>query len=322
MLREGPCSSLPKQRHENTTSPMKYLVTILCLSLALLLLPSTTRAWSGAGHQVIAAEAYRQLTPVQKAKVTDIVKSHPDYEKWKESFTPDSSLDLALFTFMRASTWADEIRRKKSDNNHPRWHYTNYPLKPKKFPVEPGPDPNDDILFGIGQCEKVLADTKASPEDRAVYLAWLIHLVADIQMPLHCCSLFTDAYPTGDKGGNSFFIKPATRGIPLHSFWDGLLGTSGKAQAHLNYAILIEHNYPKKSLKELKNDKTPKAWSLESRELAIEKAYLRGELKGGMGKESAVELPERYTKEAKAVAERQTALAGYRLAEEIQKWVR
>jgi hypothetical protein len=75
------------------------------------------------------------------------------------------------------------------------------PLKPTKFPVEAGPDPTDDILYGIGQCEKTLADTKAAPEEREMYLSWLIHLIGDEHMPLHCCSLFTSEYPTGDKGG-------------------------------------------------------------------------------------------------------------------------
>jgi hypothetical protein len=134
--------------------------------------------------------------------------------------------------------------------------------------------------------------------------------------------LFTSEYPTGDKGGNSFFIKPATRGIPLHSFWDGLLGTSGKPQSHLNYAILIEHEHPRRSLPELKKAKTPKDRSLESRGIAAEKAYLRGGLKGGTSKETTQELPEGYTKAAKAVAEKQAALAGYRLADEIEKWVK
>jgi hypothetical protein len=39
-------------------------------------------------------------------------------------------------------------------------------------------------------------------------------------------------------------------------------------------------------------------------------------------KETAQELPEGYTKAAKVVAEKQAALAGYRLADEIGKWAR
>jgi hypothetical protein len=300
---------------------MKHLSAILFL--ALLFVAQTTQAWSGAGHQVIAAEAYRQLSPALQAKVSEILKSHPDYPKWKESFAGDSAnLDLGMFTFMRASTWPDEIRRHGNQYDHPHWHYVDYPLKPTKFSVEPSPDPTDDILFGIGQAEKVLSDTKASAEDRAAYLSWLIHLIGDVHMPPHCCSLFTEAYPTGDRGGNSFYIKPATRGIALHSFWDGLLGTSGKSQAHLNYAIQLEAEHTRKSLPELKKGKTPKDWSLESRGIAAEKAYLHGELKGGTDKDNAVELPEGYSKAAKVVTEKQAAMAGYRLADEIQKWVK
>jgi hypothetical protein len=134
--------------------------------------------------------------------------------------------------------------------------------------------------------------------------------------------LVTDVYPAGDKGGNSFYIKPATRGISLHSFWDGLLGTSGRPQTHLNYAIMIEHEHPRNSLPELKKAKTPKDWSLESRGIAVEKAYLHGELKGGTDRETAVELPEGYSKAAKVVAEKQAALAGYRLADEIREYLK
>jgi len=90
----------------------------------------------------------------------------------------------------------------------------------------------------------------------------------------------------------------------------------------LNYAIRIEADYPKKSLPELKKAKTPKDWSLESRGVAIEKAYLHGELKGSPYANDAPALPEGYTKEAKVVAERQAALAGYRLAEEIEKFLK
>jgi len=102
-------------------------------------------------------------------------------EKWEKSFTSESpNLDLPTFIFMRSSTWADEIRRRKSPHNRPKWHYVDYPLKPPKFPVEPGPDPNDDILYGISQCEKTLADAKATPEERAVCLSWLIHLIVEL----------------------------------------------------------------------------------------------------------------------------------------------
>ena len=54
----------------------------------------------------------------------------------------------------------------------------------------------------------------------------------------------------------------------------------------------------------------------------MQKGYLNGRLKGGTSAESAPALPEGYTTEAKAIAERQAALATDRLADEIQKVVR
>lgn len=271
----------------------------------------------------VAAIAYSQLSPALKNQVSEILKSHPDYGKWEASFEPgNTGLDFGSFVFMRASTWPDEIRRHHNAYDHPRWHYVDYPLEPAAFRMEPGPTPGDDALYGIAQSEKALTDAKSSPEERAVYLSYLIHLIGDLHQPLHCGSLVDGTYPHGDKGGNDFYIKPASRGIPLHAFWDELLGTSTKPQSRLNYAIEIETEYPRKALPELAKAKTPKDWSLESRQLAIKKGYLKGKLKGATSADVAPALPERYTKSAKTVAERRAALAGYRLADEIQNCVR
>ena len=210
---------------------MKHLVPVWT-GVALFLLSSVRApAWSSAGHQVIAAEAYRQLPPALKAKANEILKAHPDYEKWRDSFTGGSAgLDLETFVFMRASMWPDEIHHHGNPYDHPAWHFVDYPLKPALFPVEPGPEPNNDALYGIIQAEKALTDAKTSPEERAVFLSWLIHLVGDKHQPLHCGTLFNSAFPNVDKGGNDFYVKPGARGVRLHSVWDGLLGTSGKLQ--------------------------------------------------------------------------------------------
>jgi hypothetical protein len=56
--------------------------------------------------------------------------------------------------------------------------------------------------------------------------------------------------------------------------------------------------------------------------VAVEKVYLRGQLRGSTRAESAPELAAAYTKAAKAVAERQAAFGGYRLAEELQQVLR
>jgi hypothetical protein len=103
---------------------LKKLVWIF---LGLLLARACVFAWNSAGHMTIAAEAYRQLSPELKRKVTEILKAHPDYGKWGSIFNRGTTgIELAAFVFMHASTWPDEIRRHHNPYDHPQWHYIDY----------------------------------------------------------------------------------------------------------------------------------------------------------------------------------------------------
>ena len=134
-----------------------------------------------------------------------------------------------------------------------------------------------------------------------------------------CLLTFT---PKAIRGGNDFYVKPNSVGVRLHSLWDGLLGSSVNPRTQWNYAIELAKKHPRKSLPELTQHTSPKAWSLESRVLAIDKGYLRGELKGSTEADSAPALPDGYTKAAKVVAEKRGALAGYRLADEVKNYLK
>jgi hypothetical protein len=136
------------------------------LAAALFVLPAATGwAWSNGGHQVVAAAAYRELSPTLKRKVSEILKAHPEYERWKKNYrTDNNSLELEAFVFLRASTWPDDIRDRDNPYHHPRWHYVDYPLKPRRFPFEPDPEPNDDALFAIAKSEEELSSRKTPPE--------------------------------------------------------------------------------------------------------------------------------------------------------------
>jgi hypothetical protein len=301
---------------------LKHLSFVL---IALISVARSASAWSSAGHMVIAAGAYRDLSPKLQEKVTACLKAHPEYETWAKAYSSGpSNIDFPTYIFLRSSTWPDEIRRRSNDYDHPHWHYINYPLKPSRFSFAPGPTPDDDILYGISQCEKVLSDKRAPAELHAADLSWLVHLIGDLHQPLHCATLINATYspPAGDKGGNDFYIKPAREGIRLHSFWDQLLGRSANPHTAYNEAIRLEAELPRKSLHELSKAKTPVKWSLESRTLAIEKVYLDGRLAGSPSSETAPALPEDYAKAAKSVAERRAALAAARLADEIRKYLK
>jgi hypothetical protein len=294
----------------------------IVLAIGSLLLPNFSQAWGTAGHMVIAAEAYQQLSPEDKAQVFEVLKAHPDFAKWSAAYHANSKFDLPAYVFMRSSSWPDEIRRTENPYDHPEWHFIDYPLRPPEFPFEPDPRPTNNVLYGLQQSEQTLADTNASPELRAVYLSWLIHLVGDIHQPLHCASFYGANYPEGDRGGNDFFVKPGPIGVRLHGIWDGLLGSSLNPRIAWNYAVELDAKFPKTSLPELTRDLGTKSWSLESRELAIKYGYWQGRLPGATNEAAAPLLPTNYLKQAKTVAEKQGALAGYRLADDIQHYLK
>jgi hypothetical protein len=294
----------------------------LLLIIVSLLLPNFAMAWGDPGHILIAAEAYRELSPEEKAQVFEVLKAHPDFARWAKVYHPNTNMDLPTYVFLRCSTWPDEIRGSGIQYDHPNWHFMDYPLRPPSFPFEPDPLPTNDVLFGVAQCEKILGDTNANPEARGAYLSYMVHLVGDMHQPLHCASYFTDAYPKGDRGGNDFYVKPADIGVRLHGIWDGLLGASVNRRAQWDYAVELQIKFPRASLPELTADTTPKSWSLEGRELAIQYGYLRGELKGSRNPDTAPALPADYIANAKVVAERQAAKAGYRLADEIHTYLK
>src|SRR5262249_2944344 len=86
-------------------------------------------------------------------------------------------------------------------------------------------DPKDiNAVQALKLCMTRLKDQNTSGAKKAVYLCWVLHLVADIHQPLHAPSLYSKGRFNqlgGDHGGNSIHVK---QGGKLHSFWDGLLG--------------------------------------------------------------------------------------------------
>lgn len=309
------------------------LITLLMLALCA---QSQAHAWSGPGHAAVAAMAYRDLAsnPTLRNNLVNLLRSHVKFNDWQNEFNLKKSdfpteLDLGMFLFIRAATWPDEIRGTHDPAlqhfDHPNWHFVNYPLNPPSFSTGPSPSPTDDVIFGISESMKTLANTTAQPVERAASLSWLIHLVGDIHQPLHCVALITAGFPPpkGDEGGNKFLVfrnqaaKDTDETTKLHSFWDQQLGATSPPNPvkALNDARDIASANPRSSLNELTQGATVEAWSFESRNRAVNDAY---KFQGVALKRRRV-LPFGYAANAKRVAVRRIALAGYRLADEMQQ---
>ena len=279
-------------------------------------------AWNRAGHMTMAAMAYdelRQVHPATVERVTAILRQHPQFEsRWKPQLVGMSEEDQAKFLFMLAARWPDDIRGD-SAFDHPEWHYIDYPYRPPGQPASvPATPPGEENLIRAFQQNVAVVQSAATDSQKALALCWIFHLMGDSHQPLHAAMLFTTQFPEGDRGGNLFYIRPDVSSPMtenLHAYWDNILLTDDHYDAARQRAAALENAHPRRSLDELAEPHF-EAWvRRESFNLAVSTVYRKGKLKGGIDRNHGTPLPRDYESQAKRVAERRVALAGYRMAD-------
>jgi hypothetical protein len=284
---------------------------------------------------IVTALAYDQLTAAERDKLIFILQNHAKYQTWVEAYPAAGLPDLPLpkFVAMLASLYADDIRNHDNPETFPEWHYIDYPLIPPDFPMKPAPTPDNDILVGLAKSANAVVKltSQYDTRPRAKFLSFLLHFVGDAHQPLHCETLFDDNFklPDGDRGGNNAWVKPpGGAAIKLHAFWDQLFGPGPQLYrlppltmilASLHRAQELAPAFPRAKLPELATHLTPESWTLESRALVISDVWRRHKLAYGLTEGTAAGLPADYADKARAIAERQVALAGHRLADQLHE---
>jgi hypothetical protein len=161
--------------------------------------------------------------------------------------------------------------------------------------------------------------------ERAEALRFIIHFVGDLHQPLHTTARDTDAFPAGDRGGNDFKILPplvlsreARPPQNLHALWDRGVGLFGEASRPLdmNSRMLIDTQaetlmaaLPRESLPAAGDDK-PMDWVMEGAAIAKSEVYRL--------KENQPPSNE-YMRASRIIVARRAVLAGYRLADLLNK---
>ena len=311
--------------------PVAGLMLLLCLALP-------AWSWSRGGHMTVAYIAYQKLSSTAKSKVDALLVKNPDYSTWVANIpdTPQNRELRAQTAFLRASLWADDIKSKRdytedglpgSNGNkppntpeagqnvgfsdkfiHKYWHFHDTPFSSDHTPTQPPLTPS-----ALTQIPKLRDGLKNGDDDLKSYdLSWLIHLVGDVHQPLHATSRFTVMQPNGDDGGNGVKLCQSTctggGGQALHSFWDGLFGTSLVLEdaIDLGDTLLAENPTPPVAA----SIADPGKWLDESFRLAKKKAYAPPIRKnGGISTTNPT-----YRQAARETGEAQIVLAGYRLA--------
>ncbi|MBU3557837.1 S1/P1 nuclease [Polynucleobacter sp. Ross1-W9] len=168
----------------------QYKKLVLSIGVVVGALSTSALAWGPTGHQTTGYIAQSLLTPEVQIRLNEIMPA----------------ADLG-----QVATWMDDERLnlKKTIPDSAQWHFYNLPVcdnKPKKDLCKN----NNCAIYRIDEYSQVLADPKASKEDKIFAVRVIVHVVGDLHQPLH-------AGDNGDRGGNQLKVGEHTN---LHSTWD------------------------------------------------------------------------------------------------------
>jgi len=284
-------------------------------------------AWDDTGHKLTTYIAWEQMSPTAREKAFKILMSAPEDAHLSVFYLQDSR-SVAVKQrelFMIASTWADIIRDRDFKNRYAKyhkgdWHYadTFWRVTNGKVDIlENFAEPKGKAVEQLFAFDKLLRDAAAADADKAIALAWILHLGGDIHQPLHTSARVTETEPKGDQGGNLFVLSPkeATGGdrLNLHWFWDSIVRRSITRQndaCDTDYlppiAQAMMKKYPAAKMQPRLKLGRFNDWQQEGFQIASTKFYPES-LKLG------VAPSENYKKTAFEIAEEQIALAGYRM---------
>ncbi len=289
------------------------------LLAAALAISAHAHAWDAAGHMLVDQIAWTRTTPEVRARAHELAANL------------DNTFNNGQpYNFITAGTWMDDMRAKK-DYAWSKWHYVNidWTADGAAFAL---PEPPH-LVWAIGESLKTLQARETAPAKASEALAMVMHFVGDAHQPMH-------ATDRGDRGGNGALIH----GVPfsdlwpgaianLHAFWDKAFRfdkADGKIievwkgpplsdrPKNAEEGIIAEQaakliaKYPPASLAAETARMDPVEWARESHRLGCASGYPAG---FEPSDHQAAELTGEFAEKSRAIAERQIAIAGYRLAE-------
>ena len=261
---------------------------------ALLALPSPALAWGFYGHTVIAQIAQANVTPGTRAALDRLYGAAPLIA------TPQCSLR----NLEDAAVWPDCLR-----GDPDRWAYTfawHYQTEPvcEDYSVRKNCPGGACVAGQIERNFKLLSDKALPANVRLEALAFLVHFVGDIHMPLH-------SGDDGDKGGNdrkaAYGIVP---GLNLHRIWDGPLAEraiSGDASVVRRYSVAEKAELTTGGIADWGRE----SWAL-ARDFVYPDAFGEAPCKGDLPGETA--LSQEAIAKAVPIVRRRVEQAGLRLA--------
>jgi len=208
---------------------------LAALALASLAGGPPAAAWSHSGHRVAAAVAWECLSPEVRQRTVDLLLQAPAASGIADLMPATGPLaERRRQLFLAAATWPDLVKHSGSPFDHDGWHYTNSfwrgGRRGEAVPVPGLRAAPQNVVERIRTFSRTVADRGEPTAQRALDLAWLLHLAADVHQPLHTSARVTGRRDErrGDRGGNTFLLHRDRRGghWNLHAYWDRILDTA------------------------------------------------------------------------------------------------
>ncbi len=301
---------------------MKKILAAL-IPAALLVIAQPAFGWSEETHMTTGAIAFDDLArsdPALLSELVRIIAAHPDYAKLAAHAGKQSGAARTRAVFEWLARWPDDIRGSSFDR--PEWHYE---LRVVSGWTAIWPFRNGSARAGFDENYRTLADAKAPMAARAVALGWILHIVGDIQQPLHAGHRMSSDFPKTDRAGQLGFVRRTQGGAPvdLHQFWDKMLDQPGGANATSAYwSGRLQTLWPRARLPELSSKSSAQlrfsTWLDESMILARIGAYSGAFVHASPEPAKAPAVSQSYARVMQRVAERRVALGGYRIADTIR----
>lgn len=306
----------------------KSIAKFLLFSLLTAAFCQPVLAWNDVGHKISAYIAWQRMSPAARENVIKILLKAPEDSDLSALYPQDSRSAAARQRelFMIAAFWADIVRDRdfpmRYKYHHGNWHYSDIFWTQENGQVKILENPNEDggkAVEQLFQAEKTMRDPAAKDAEKAIAVAWFLHLGGDIHQPLHTSARVTDTEPKGDQGGNTFSLTP--KGTPrenqlnLHWFWDSIVNrVIARKNDAADSAFLPPiadrwmKKYPFAKMQSRLNLGKFDEWQKESFAVATAEVFPPTLLREQMPSNQ-------YVQNAYRISEEQITLAGYRMGE-------
>lgn len=309
------------------------------------------QAWDHPGHMTTAAIAFAEIEKARPdliEKIGLLMLKHPDPAPFWVATVNATGKERARRMFIEAARWADDA--KWTIHDRPTWHSARWavvaddaPPEAKELVDSRDGRPAGNALEALALNAAMLSNPESKPDERALALSWLMHILGDIHQPLHVSDFFSARFPAGNPAGTLGYVWDPLKdsAMPLHLLWDSNNRRSTKLEDVDGYARELIVQHPRPSLPELKQFEGPgdfEKWARESHQVAIDWAFdieavpdpdtdqssdkvigkmVKYILEGVSPVKEAPAVPAAYWEKAQETVSRRLALAGYRLADVI-----